>query len=160
MQETTQRPATKFTMRGLQLLASGTTTEPLAIGEHMWLHSKVYSHGGENAFHSHEDEEHAFFVLHGAVVFSFRDGSTTRTARFEGILIPKGVQYRFETEHGNNVIMIRVGAFPEKPANGFGTVLDLDGNPMYDDRAAARGKTPSEPVVALPGQFFEPEETR
>ncbi len=31
-----------FTLRGAQLLAEGTTTDPLAVGEGMWLHAKVY----------------------------------------------------------------------------------------------------------------------
>jgi mannose-6-phosphate isomerase-like protein (cupin superfamily) len=146
----------KFTMRGLQLLSSGTTTEPLAAGEHLWLHSKVYSRGGENAFHSHQEEEHAFFVLQGGATFSFPDAESERVGPYEGILIPKGVRYRFETEGGDNTIMIRVGAFAQRPEHGFGTVLDLEGNRLYDDRSAARGRTPSEPVVAIPGKRFAP----
>ena len=59
---TQQTTGTKFTMNGLQLLSSGQVTEKLVVGEHLWLHSKVYSRGGENALHAHLQEDHAFFA--------------------------------------------------------------------------------------------------
>jgi mannose-6-phosphate isomerase-like protein (cupin superfamily) len=156
---TTKRPATKFTMRGLQLLSGGQVTEKLIQGEHLWLHSKVYSKGGENALHSHEAEDHAFFVLQGAVEFSFGDGSTDRAERFEGVMIPKGTSYKFEAQGSENLVMLRMGGYAESPyptERGSSDIRDGAGNPITDNKSAAKGKTPSEPVVPIPGKFFAP----
>jgi mannose-6-phosphate isomerase-like protein (cupin superfamily) len=159
MTQTTQRPATKFTMRGLPLLSGGQVTEKLLQGDHLWVHSKVYSRGGENALHSHEAEDHAFFVLQGGVKFSFGDGSTDEAGKFEGIMIPKGTPYMFEAQGTENLVMLRMGGYAESPyptGNGTSDIRDGNGQPILDNKSATKGKTPGEPVVVIPGAFFEP----
>jgi mannose-6-phosphate isomerase-like protein (cupin superfamily) len=153
---TTEKPAIKFTMNGLQLLASGQVTEKLVVGEHLWLHSKVYSRGGENALHAHLQEDHAFFVLQGAVVFTFGDGRTERAEKFEGVMIPKGTSYKFEAQGSENLIMLRMGGYPnaEDAAHNATTITDGAGKPMLDNNSEQKGRTPAEPVAVLPGKFF------
>jgi mannose-6-phosphate isomerase-like protein (cupin superfamily) len=153
---TKQKPATKFTMNGLQLLSSGQVTEKLVVGEHLWLHSKVYSRGGENALHAHMQEDHAFFVLQGAVQFSFADGGTERAERFEGVNIPKGTSYKFEAQGSENLIMLRMGGYANATdaAHDATTIVDGRGSAMLANDSEQKGRTPAEPVVTIPGKFF------
>ena len=68
--------AVLFSMRNLPLLEQGTTYDPLATAENLWVNIKVYASGGENALHSHGGEDHAFIVLQGKATFTFGDGRT------------------------------------------------------------------------------------
>ena len=160
----------KFTMNGLPLLSSGQSTQPLVVADHLWLHSKVYSRGGENALHSHVTEDHVFFVLNGVADFTFGDGETTEAGRYEGVMIPKGTPYRFEARGDENLVMLRIGAgtLPTPyvkrsfglPADSLAEavgVLDGNGNEILDNASLSKGKTHVEPVVAIPGRTF-PEE--
>jgi mannose-6-phosphate isomerase-like protein (cupin superfamily) len=175
MPTTVTTGAQKFTMNGLQLLASGTQTTPMLACENMWLHSKVYSRGGENALHAHVTEDHTFFVLQGAAEFTLGDGSTMLAERFEGVMIPKGTHYKFEAQGEGNLIMLRIGAGVEAPAtvrNAFGLgdaregpvvqldIVDEDNRPILDNNSAQKGRSPSEPRIPIPGRFFGSELSR
>lgn len=153
---TEQTTGTKFTMNGLQLLSSGQVTEKLVVGEHLWLHSKVYSRGGENALHAHLQEDHAFFVLQGAVEFSFGDGSTERAQKFEGVMIPKGTMYKFEAQGGENLIMLRMGGYKDRDdaTHSQQNMVDGAGSAMLANDSLQKGKTPAEKVTPIPGKFF------
>ena len=167
MIETT--PVRKFGMNGLPLLSSGQSTKPLAAAEHLWLHSKVYSRGGENALHAHVVEDHAFFVLNGAAEFTFGDGNVVIAERYEGVMIPKGTPYRFEARGERNLVMLRIGAAVEATPYvkaSFGLAAGLapgaavvggNGEPIADVASRRKGKTPAEAVVVIPGRTF-PEE--
>src|SRR4051794_17037082 len=96
----------RFTMRGSPVLEHGAWTGGLALGEHLWVHAKVYAEGGENALHQHRDEDHGFFVIEGGAVFSFEDGSTMHVGPYEGVMIPKGAFYRFEADSGQNLVFL------------------------------------------------------
>lgn len=156
--------ATMFSMHGTPLLSEGASFDGLATAENLWLSLKVYSSGGENAFHAHTKEDHAFVVMQGKGVFHFPDGATQVVTQFEGIMIPKGIHYRFEADEAENLVLLRVGAaqrsttgVPEifkssQPAELKGTTRDFDGSEK-DGRAAKTG-TPAKPIVAIPGRFF------
>lgn len=156
----------KFSMNGLQLLSSGQSTQPLIAAENLWMHSKVYSRGGENALHAHVTEDHAFFVLAGAAEFTFGDRDTVEAGRYEGVMIPKGTQYRFEARGADNLVMIRIGAAVEAtpyvkrsfdlPSDGREApgVVDPNGDAIVDNKSLSKGKTPAEPVIPIPGRTF------
>jgi mannose-6-phosphate isomerase-like protein (cupin superfamily) len=159
------REAVKYTMRGTQLLSSGMTTIPLTATDNLWIASKVYSHGGENALHAHKAEDHTFFVLQGKAEFHFGDGSTTIVDTFEGVLLPKGVMYRFHSVGEGNLVMLRVGGGQRKDLSApftkgspadirVGTTTDGFGNPILNTKSIQKGKTPAEPVVPIEGAFF------
>ncbi len=154
----------KFTMRGLPQLSEGASYDHLASAENLWLSAKVYSSGGENALHAHMTEDHAFVVLQGKATFHFEDGSTCLALPFEGIMLPKGVMYRFEAGVEENLVLLRIGAAQRSdPANRqlqkHGSPLELKGKTfdadgaLKDGRAAKTG-TPSKPIVKIPGKFF------
>lgn len=98
----------KFTMRGLPLLSGGAVTQPLVICENLWLSSKVYSEGGENALHTHSNDDHAFFILAGRARFFDGDGGEIEVGPLEGILIPSGVAYRFQSVPPENLVILRM----------------------------------------------------
>lgn len=157
--------ATRFSMRGAPLLSDGASYDGLANAENLWLSLKVYSSGGENALHVHTVEDHAFICLQGRGTFHFGDGSTSDVIQYEGIMIPKGVSYRFEADEKENLVLLRVGAAQRKtqgvrpvteghgtPAELKGTTFDADGSEK-DGRNPKTG-TPAKPLVPIPGRFF------
>lgn len=98
-----------FRMRA-QLLDAGNTETPLAVGEHLWLKIKVYAKGGENKLHAHPYQDHAFIVLDGRVRFHGPEGASRELGPGEGILLPKGCFYRFETVSEEPLVLLRAGA--------------------------------------------------
>lgn len=155
---------TKFTLRGTELLSSGQTTIFKAGTGNLWLHSKVYSRGGENALHAHPREDHMFFVLQGAATFHFGDGASQAVGQWEGVLVPKGVLYRFVSEGSDNLVMLRIGAaqrgddWSGETTMGFPIELceavDENGETIFDNNSLRKGKTPSEPAIPIPGRYF------
>jgi mannose-6-phosphate isomerase-like protein (cupin superfamily) len=156
--------AKKFSMRGLPQLSQGTTFDALATAENLWLSVKVYSSGGENSLHYHTVEDHAFVVLQGRATFDFGDGSSSEATQLEGIMIPKGVRYRFQAGEEVNLVMLRIGGAQRKTMGidellKFGGPMELAGTTLDDDgtKKVNRGgsaKTPNAPPVAIPGKFF------
>jgi mannose-6-phosphate isomerase-like protein (cupin superfamily) len=156
--------ASKFSMRGMPLLSEGASFDALATAENLWLAVKVYSSGGENALHIHTVEDHAFVVLQGRGTFYFGDGSTSEVIQYEGVMIPKGIAYRFEADEKENLVLLRIGAAQRKtqgiadlqkhgtPAELKGTTFDADGSEK-DGRNPKTG-TPSKPIIPIPGRFF------
>jgi quercetin dioxygenase-like cupin family protein len=100
----------KFTMNGTPLLQSGQTQTDLANAPQLWLHAKVYAEGGENSLHAHPLEDHVFFVLAGEVTVTDADGLETVCGPFEGIMIPRGVQYTLKCTSDENLVALRIGA--------------------------------------------------
>lgn len=157
----------KFSMRNLPLLEGGATMELLGLAPMLWAHSKVYSAGGENALHSHAIEDHVFLVLQGRASFYFGDGSSTQVRAFEGVTIPRGVQYRFNAhEEEGNLVMFRVGAALVKDSSDLHPRFPLPREAL-DSRADPQGRyaagdarkngVAAQPTVFKPGAFFCPD---
>jgi mannose-6-phosphate isomerase-like protein (cupin superfamily) len=159
--------AVLFSMRNLPLLEQGTTYDPLATAENLWVNIKVYASGGENALHSHGGEDHAFIVLQGKATFTFGDGRTSVVGQYEGVMIPKNVAYKFEADQSENLVLLRVGAGARKIAGlndltPFGTPKDVvqqttfaDGS-IKDGNSARNGET-SKPRIYARGKYFAPD---
>ncbi len=158
--------AAVFSMRNLPLLEQGTTYDPLATAENLWAAVKVYASGGENALHSHGGEDHAFIVLQGKATFTFADGTTQVVSTHQGVMIPKNVQYKFEADEAENLVLLRVGG-GERAVKGlehltpFGTPKDVvqqttfgDGY-VKDGALAKNGETAKKRVYAQ-GKLFSP----
>src|ERR1700712_1998922 len=117
-------------MRNQPLLAQGTPYDSLATGENLWLAVKVYASGGENALHAHGGEDHAFIVLQGKATFTFGDGRTQVVRVHEGVMLAKEVEYKFEADTAENLVLMRVGG-GERSIKGledltpFGTPKDV-----------------------------------
>lgn len=165
LQASTERQM-KFSMRDLPLLTQGTTYDPLATAENLWASVKVYASGGENALHSHSTEDHMFVIMQGAATFFFGDGSTTSARQFEGVMIPKNVQYRFEADAGENLVLLRVGGGAREVKgvdhlSAHGTPLDVNAAMTYADGGVKIGNETKngesgKVTITAPGAFFAP----
>ena len=152
----------RFTANGAALLSAGATTDPLALGDNLWLHVKVYSTGGENGLHYHPREDHAFFVLQGQATFYDENGQATVVGRNDGVMLPKGTRYRFHSSDRENLVLLRAGGgqrtgspsdegTPEYPGPMYER-MGADGQPLPGD--SPENKTPSMPPARIPGAFF------
>jgi mannose-6-phosphate isomerase-like protein (cupin superfamily) len=103
--------ASKFSVRGMPLLAEGQTMTLLAQATDLKIHVKVHAPGwnGELVQHRHPHEDHAFFVLAGEATFKDEDGRLTKVGAMEGIMLPKGVTYSFENSGQENLVILRAG---------------------------------------------------
>lgn len=159
--------AVVFSMRNLPMLEQGTTYDPLATSENLWAAVKVYASGGENALHSHGGEDHAFIVLQGKATFSFGDGSSRVVRVHEGVMIPRGVQYKFEADEAENLVLLRVGGGARSvkgldQLTPFGTPKDVVQQTKFGDGSMKVGNDPkngetSKKRIYAEGKFFSPD---
>lgn len=159
--------AVLFSMRNLPLLEQGTTYDPLATAENLWMSIKVYASGGENALHAHGGEDHAFIVLQGKATFTFGDGRSSVVGKYEGVMIPKNALYKFQADESENLVLLRVGAGARKVSGladltHFGTPKDVlqqttfaDGS-VKEAGAVKNGET-AKPRIYARGKYFAPD---
>ena len=159
--------AVVFSMRNLPLLEQGTTYDPLATAENLWVSVKVYASGGENALHSHGGEDHSFIVLQGKANFTFADGRTELVGVHQGVMIPRDVEYKFEADEAENLVMLRVGG-GERSVKGLdnlsrvGTPKDVMKLTKFSDGSTKVGDDPkngetSKKRIYAKDKFFSPE---
>jgi uncharacterized cupin superfamily protein len=155
-----------FSMRGLPLLSSGATMGALGRAPALWAHSKVYSTGGENALHSHDIEDHCFMVLHGEATFHFGDGSSFVARPYEGVVLPRGTLYRFQSSSDENLVMFRVGSALVKDSNDIEPKFHMPKEALksrsgadgtYAEGTSKKNGAHSQPTVFVPGAFFSPD---
>ncbi|SRR5713226_471111 len=115
-----------------QLLSKGRSDFVLAGTDLMSIRIKCYAQGGENALHAHPAEDHAFIVLDGAAKFVGKDGEIGVLKKNQGIMLPRGVYYRFESCGDRPLVLLRVGAARERPKVSR---LNPEGRPLPADSA-------------------------
>jgi mannose-6-phosphate isomerase-like protein (cupin superfamily) len=159
--------AVAFSMRNTPLLEQGTTYTSLATAENLWAAIKVYASGGENALHAHGGEDHLFIVMQGKATFTFADGRTSIVRQHEGVMIPKDVQYKFEADEAENLVLLRVGG-GERGVKGldhvtpFGTPKDVARQTSFADGSVkigndAKNGESSKRRVYADGKYFSPD---
>jgi mannose-6-phosphate isomerase-like protein (cupin superfamily) len=130
------------------LLADGRSDTTLAQTDLLRLRLKVYASGGENVMHFHPHEDHSFVVLAGEATFHIgTDDAVTVLTTYNGVMIPRGVSYWFQSSATENLVMLRAGAAEKWPDDGR---LGPDGKPLPGYSAANKHVE----GVPLPGQFF------
>jgi mannose-6-phosphate isomerase-like protein (cupin superfamily) len=137
-----------FSLSGTPVLLEGRYDEVLARCDGFATRVKVYFEGGENATHTHLNENHLFFVLAGeATFFLGRDGGEVKVARkYQGVLLPKGSYYRFNSSGEENLVMLRVGASDSEDRGRVGpNGLPLPGHSAENHHIDG---------VPVPGAFF------
>lgn len=139
---------TVFKLRA-QLLEQGRTDTVVARTDNMVARLKVYASGGENALHTHPNEDHMFVVLQGSARFFDADGGHTDVGRHQGIMLPAGAYYRFLATSEEPLVLIRIGC-RIGPQSAVGR-LNVEGEPMPGN--SQENKTV--PVVYREGEFFE-----
>jgi len=159
--------AVLFSIRNLPLLEQGTTYDPLATAENLWINIKVYASGGENSLHSHGAEDHAFIVLQGKATFTFGDGRTSVVGKYEGVMIPKNIEYKFMADEAENLVLLRVGAGERKEKGlddltSFGTPKEIGRQTRFADGSVKVGNDvkngeSSKKRTYAKGKFFAPD---
>lgn len=122
---------TLFSLKAL-LPTQGRTDLPLAATNDMSVILKIYASGGENGLHAHVNEDHTFVVLQGSAKFyGIEDTHVATLSKHQGILLPRGVLYRFETVGDEALVMLRVGCadISQDPVEAFARVGE-DGRDM------------------------------
>ena len=130
MVATATSKATVFNLR-TPYLKQGRTTDRRARTDLMTVMVKVYAEGGENGMHCHTTEDHTFIVVEGQATFRVDAEENVKVInKWEGIMLPKGVYYRFESSGNENLVLIRAGATPPGPR---GDRLGVNGKPLPGD---------------------------
>jgi mannose-6-phosphate isomerase-like protein (cupin superfamily) len=133
------------------LVEVGTHNVPLAKTENTWMLIRVYApKGGENALHSHRNQDHSFVVLQGQARFTGARGEQWVLNKHEGILIPSGAYYCFENSGKDSLVLLRFGA---RVGDGDATVrIGVHGEQIHPH--APENNRPRN-VVYREGEFFE-----
>ena len=127
------------------LLSKGRSNKVLAATDLLKLRIKVYAEGGENGLHAHVDEDHAFVVLEGQATFHDEQDKTTVVNSYEGIMLPKGTYYFFQSTGDTNLVLLRTGAGRK---DGSAHRRNLQGSPTNHE------ENKHEDGVPIPGAFF------
>jgi len=140
--------ATTFSLK-TPYLSAGRITTLVSETDGLWIHTKINAEGGENALHRHLDEDHAFIVLEGQATFYDETGAETVVGSYEGIMLPKGVFYRYLNTGPGNMMILRVGS-GERPKQQDDNRLGPDGRPL----PAMSEANHHVKAVPIPGKFF------
>ena len=138
--------ATLFSLKSPKL-ADGRMDNHVAKTDLMSVIVKVYASGGENAMHQHPHEDHAFVVLEGQATFHLGTDDNIKVCnKYDGVMLPKGTNYWFQSSAPENLVMLRMGAAQARPENwrAFPDGKPFVGKPKENKRI--------EPVV-VPGEF-------
>lgn len=147
--QTPSRPKTSVFSLKMPYLAKGRITSLVAETDNLWIHGKINAEGGENALHTHLDEDHAFVVLEGEVTFFDDAGNRSVLKPYQGIMIPRGAYYRYLNTGPGNLMVLRVGA-GSKSEQKEGNRIGSDGRPLHGDSAENKHVAPA----PIPGKFF------
>ena len=130
------------------LLAQGRLNNVVARTSLLQVIVKVYAAGGENAMHKHPYEDHAFIVMQGQATFHIETDDNVKVVnKYEGVMLPRGVNYWFLSSGTENLVLLRMGAAEKWPDDWRAFP---NGRPFVG--LAKENKQVER--IDLPGQFF------
>ncbi len=156
------RPQAQFFNLKSPLLSQGRLDNIVATTPLLSVVLKVYASGGENTMHMHANEDHTFVVLQGQASFRINSDDNIKVVnKNEGVMLPRGVLYWFQSSGADNLVMLRVGASEDwvkqersNPYRGNfdGTDgrLGSNGLPLPGDSIENKQVDP----IVMPGKFF------
>lgn len=107
---TASSPFQTFTVAP-QPLKTGKTSTRLVRTDHINSGVQVVAEGGETNLHAHTSQDEIWFVLSGAATFYTEgDAVVARLGKHQGLLIPHGAAYWFESSSDENLVILRFGA--------------------------------------------------
>ena len=130
------------------LISNGRTTNFIARGDLLSVAVKVYAEGGENALHAHTSNEHIHMVLDGQATFYDDDGIATVVNKYEGMYLPMGALYYFQSTGDTNLVMM--SCYAADPNHAGEGRMGADGKPL-EAYSEANKHVEGTPV---PGKFF------
>ena len=150
MASKTTPKAQTFSMK-LPVLSKGRSDQVLARTNMLQVRGKVYAQGGENTLHSHLRQDHGFFVIGGQATFHDEEDNLHVVGAFEGIVLPAGSYYWFQSTGDENLVMLRFSGKFDGDGEKIGDDrVDLDGNPFPGGHIDNKPVSP----VEVPGRFF------
>lgn len=131
-----------------QLLEYGKVVTSAAKTDLISCSVQVIAHGGETNLHAHMGSDAIWLVLNGkAKFYTTGDEVVAEVGKNEGLLIPRGTPYWFESSSDDNLVILRFGATaqtePEQRINYNERKFSVDGQ-----QSAQR------PTKVLEGKFF------
>ena len=80
---------------------------PKIIAQLNDYHFKIAKIQGEFIWHSHQDTDEAFIVIHGKMQIQFREGAVELTTG-EMFIVPKGVEHKPVADQECHILMIEL----------------------------------------------------
>jgi mannose-6-phosphate isomerase-like protein (cupin superfamily) len=139
-----------FDMKTMPVLSDGRLTERLCEAESMTVTGKVYAQGGENALHTHTKQDHSFFVIGGQATFFDEEDTQTVVNPMEGILLPAGAFYWFQSTGDVNLVMVRFSAQIDAAEDKDDDRIKIDGSKFPGKHPDNKGAP-----AATTGEFFQ-----
>jgi mannose-6-phosphate isomerase-like protein (cupin superfamily) len=130
------------------LTSKGRLDTVLGQADELQIRIKVYAEGGENVLHAHLREDHSFIILQGQARFYDGEDSSQVLGRNEGILLPRGAKYYFQSCGEEPLVLLRVS---NKGTQTGDSRVAPDGKPLPGHSADNK----HEDGVIIPGAFYE-----
>ena len=164
---TATRPQAQFFNLKSQFLSQGRLDNIVATTPLLSVVVKVYASGGENAMHMHANEDHSFIVLQGQATFRINSDDNIKVVnKNEGVMLPRGVLYWFQSSAAENLVMLRVGGGVRNvkgldDLTPFGAPKDVTKQTGFADGSTKVGDDPRNGETAkkriyAKGKFFAP----
>ena len=92
-------------------ITDGRSHMPLVRTDVLMSGLNYYAPGRKNKLHTHPGEDHMFVVLDGQATFFDKDQKATVLGKGEGILLPEGHFYQFESSGDTPLALLRFAAY-------------------------------------------------
>jgi quercetin dioxygenase-like cupin family protein len=112
-------------------LTGGRSHTPLARTDSAVVGLNYYAPGRKNTLHTHPGEDHAFVVLDGEATFYDKSGNATVLKKGEGIMLPEGWYYWFQSSGDKPLALLRFTAY--KSDRPKVKRVDVQGRSREDD---------------------------
>lgn len=146
----TEKPKGQLFSLKTPYMIQGRMTPVVAKTDNLTIQVKVNAEGGENAIHTHLDQDHAFVVLEGQMSIFDEKGNETTVKRYQGIMLPKGAYYRYLSTGEGNLVLLRVSTpVRDKLQTGVPTRVRPDGVEILGGP-----ENKQLPPIVMPGKFF------
>jgi len=132
--------APQFFKLTARLPEKGNTDTILAASERSWVVIKTYAEGGENSIHAHPNDEHTFVVLQGRAEFIGPNDERRLAEKYDGVIMPAGTYYRFESVGKDPLVMLRMGFVIDPDHDPLGRI-NVDGSDFDAYTAANKSDT-------------------
>lgn len=96
-------------------LTGGRSHTPLAKTETATIGLNYYTPGRKNTLHTHPGEDHSFVVLDGEATFYDKEGKASILKKGEGIMLPEGWYYWFQSTGDKPLALLRFSARKSRP---------------------------------------------
>ena len=111
--------------------------------------------GGENAMHSHHNQDHSFIVLQGQARYYGPQGEVYDLTRNQGIMLPSGCYYCFENSGSEPLVVLRIESITKESAlKGSDPAVRLGMHGQQIEPHAVENNR-EKPIRPRPGAFYE-----